>query len=159
MGNLSRQTEDRACMPLYHSTICAAVLLLPLFCGEQIVAQDVPPPNDQHFVAGQIDVVGESKQNRCFEQPHSALDAIHRLPSNDRYWLQEDAVYIITPEEHCAFLRLNTDEEGEQFIEQFWYRRSIDPISLDYDFKTEFYRRVVFANEKYGSKLLARVSG
>jgi GWxTD domain-containing protein len=69
--------------------------------------------------------------------------------------LQEDAVYIITPEEHCAFLLLNTHEEREQFIEQFWYRRSVDPISLDYDFKTEFYRRIVFANEKYGSKLLA----
>jgi GWxTD domain len=26
---------------------------------------------------------------------------------------------------------------------------------LDYDFKTEFYRRIVFANEKYGSKMLA----
>jgi GWxTD domain-containing protein len=142
-------------MPFYDSTICAAVLLLPLFCGEQILAQDVPPPNDQHFVAEQIDVVGESKQNRCFGQPHSALDAIHRLPSNDRYWLQDDAVYIITPEEHCAFLLLNTHEEREQFIEQFWYRRSVDPISLDYDFKTEFYRRIVFANEKYGSKLLA----
>jgi len=28
-------------------------------------------------------------------------------------------------------------------------------VSLDYDYKTEFYRRVVFANEEYGSKLLA----
>jgi len=31
----------------------------------------------------------------------------------------------------------------------------VDPVSLDYDFKTEFYRRIVFANEKYGSKFLA----
>ena len=42
-----------------------------------------------------------------------------------------------------------------QSLEQFWYRRAVDPVSLDYDFKTEFYRRIVFANEEYGSKLLA----
>jgi len=114
----------------------AALLLFPLFCAEPFLAQEKPP-------------------HACFEQPNGAKEAIRRLPESTRYWLAEDAIYIITPEERCAFLRLNTDEEREQFIEQFWYRRSVDPISLDYDYKTEFYRRVVFANEKYGSKLLA----
>jgi GWxTD domain-containing protein len=140
-------------MPIYHSTICAAVLLFPLFCAEQILAQDVPPPNNQHLNPVQIGVAGESQYHRCFEQPHGAMDAIHRLPASARYWLEEDAVYIITPEEHCAFLHLETDEERDQFIEQFWYRRASDPVSPDHDFKTEHYRRIAFANEKYGGQL------
>jgi GWxTD domain-containing protein len=92
----------------------------------------------------------------CFEQPRGARDAIRRLPETARYWLAEDAVYIITPEERCAFLYLNTDEERERFTEQFWYRRMADAASRDYDFKTEHYRRIVFANEKYGEQIPGR---
>ena len=40
-----------------------------------------------------------------------------------RKWLNEDVAYIITDEERAAFKRLQTDEEREQFIEQFWLRR------------------------------------
>jgi GWxTD domain-containing protein len=123
-------------MSIFHFTIRAALLLFPLFCPEPFLAQEKSP-------------------HTCFEQPNGAKEAIRRLRESARYWLAEDAIYIITPEERCAFLHLNTDEEREQFVEQFWFRRSVDPISLDYDYKTEFYRRVVFANEKYGSKLLA----
>lgn len=81
-----------------------------------------------------------------------ARDAIRRLPETARDWLVEDVVYIITPEERCAYLHLTTDQEREQFIGQFWYR-TVDPISLDHDFKTEHYRRMVFANEKYGGQI------
>jgi len=34
-------------------------------------------------------------------------------------WLNEDVVYIITDEEKQAFKRLKTDEERQQFVEQF----------------------------------------
>jgi GWxTD domain-containing protein len=121
-------------MSLSCSTIRAALLLFPLFCAQPILAQEKP-------------------LHPCFEQPNGAKDAIRRLPEIARYWLAEDVLYIITAEERCAFLHLNTDEEREQFIEQFWYRRTVEPISLDYDFKTEHYRRIVFANEKYGGQL------
>jgi GWxTD domain-containing protein len=122
-------------MPLSRSTICAALLLLPSFCVKPILAQEKPP------------------HHPCFEQPNGGRDAIRRIPESARYWLVEDAVYIITPEERCAFLHLNTDEEREQFIEQFWYRRTVDPISLDHNFKTEHYCRIVLANEMYGGQL------
>jgi hypothetical protein len=120
-------------MPFHHSTIRTAVLLFPLFCGEPMLAQDEPPPNGAHSNPVQMGVTGESKHHRCFEQPHGAKDAIHRLPASAGNWLAEDAIYIITPEERCAFLRVETDEERNQFIEQFWYRRASDLISLDYD--------------------------
>ena len=121
-------------MSFFHITKRAAVLLFPLVCAEPFLAQEKP-------------------HHACFEQPNGAKEAIRRLPESARYWLAEDAIYIITPEERCAFMHLNTDEERQQFIEQFWYRRTVDPISLDYDFKTEHYLRIVFANEKYRGQL------
>ena len=44
-----------------------------------------------------------------------------------RKWLNEDVSYIITDEERTAFKRLTTDEEKQNFIEQFWLRRDPTP--------------------------------
>jgi GWxTD domain-containing protein len=65
--------------------------------------------------------------------------------------LNEDVVYIISPEERTAFLQLETNEEREQFIEQFWLRRSSNPDMPDNDFKEEHYRRIAYANEHFAS--------
>src|SRR5438105_4625072 len=51
----------------------------------------------------------------------------HELEDVFKKWLKEDVSYIITPEERDTFLKLQTDEEREQFIEQFWLRRDPDP--------------------------------
>src|ERR1041385_9526405 len=40
-----------------------------------------------------------------------------------RKWLNEDVAYIISDEERTAFKRLQTDDERESFIENFWMRR------------------------------------
>lgn len=66
-------------------------------------------------------------------------------------WLNEDVVYIITDEERAVFLGLTTDEEREQFIEQFWLRRDPDPTTAINEFKEEHYRRIAYANEKFTS--------
>jgi GWxTD domain-containing protein len=68
-----------------------------------------------------------------------------------RKWLSEDVTYIITDEERAAFKRLQTDEEREQFIEQFWLRRDPTPDSAENEFKEEHYRRIAYANERYAS--------
>jgi GWxTD domain-containing protein len=68
-----------------------------------------------------------------------------------KQWLSEDVIYIISPEERSAFLQLETNEEREQFIEQFWLRRSSNPDLPDNDFKEEHYRRIAYANEHYAS--------
>jgi GWxTD domain-containing protein len=68
-----------------------------------------------------------------------------------RKWLSEDVLYIITDEERTAFKRLATDEEREQFIEQFWLRRDPSPDSQENEFKEEHYRRIAYANERYAS--------
>jgi len=68
-----------------------------------------------------------------------------------RKWLNEDVTYIITDEERQAFRRLATDEEREQFIEQFWLRRDPTPDSAENEFKEEHYRRIAYANERFAS--------
>lgn len=76
---------------------------------------------------------------------------LKELDTPYRQWLNEDVVYIITPEERQTFLQLATNEEREQFIEQFWLRRSSNPDLPDNDFKEEHYRRIAYANEHYAS--------
>lgn len=68
-----------------------------------------------------------------------------------RKWLNEDVTYIITDEERQAFKRLNTDEEREQFIEQFWLRRDPTPDSSENEYKEEHYRRIAYTNERFAS--------
>ncbi|GAB4239492.1 MAG: hypothetical protein Kow00109_14300 [Acidobacteriota bacterium] len=66
-----------------------------------------------------------------------------------RRWLEEDVVYIITPEERDVFLKLQTDEERDRFIEEFWRRRDPDPKTAVNEFKEEHYRRIQYANEHF----------
>src|SRR5438045_8280965 len=68
-----------------------------------------------------------------------------------RKWMNEDVAYIISDEERAAFKRLQTDEEREQFIEQFWLRRDPTPDSIENEFKEEHYRRIAYANERFAS--------
>jgi len=68
-----------------------------------------------------------------------------------RKWLNEDVTYIITDEERSAFMRLQTDEEREQFIENFWLRRDPTPDTVENEFREEHYRRIAYANEHFAS--------
>src|SRR5216110_1718919 len=76
---------------------------------------------------------------------------LKELDNAYKQWLTEDVTYIITPDERNAFLQLATNEEREQFIEQFWLRRSSNPDLPDNDFKEEHYRRIAYANEHFAS--------
>jgi GWxTD domain-containing protein len=60
-------------------------------------------------------------------------------------------VYIITDEEKSAFKRLQTDEERQQFVEQFWLRRDPTPDSIENEYKEEHYRRIAYASYVYAS--------
>src|SRR5580698_3429889 len=68
-----------------------------------------------------------------------------------RKWLNEDVAYIITDEERKAFKGLNTDEERESFVEQFWLRRDPTPDTVENEYKEEHYRRIAYTNEHYAS--------
>src|ERR1700720_1886544 len=85
------------------------------------------------------------------EQKKKMGRALKELDAQYKQWLSEDVIYIISPEERTAFLQLSTSEEREQFIEQFWLRRSSNPDLPENDFKEEHYRRIAYANEHYAS--------
>jgi GWxTD domain-containing protein len=64
---------------------------------------------------------------------------------------EREVEYIITDEERAAFRGMRTDEEREQFIEQFWRRRDPSPDTEENEFKEEHYRRIAYANEHFAS--------
>src|SRR5438876_4392357 len=66
-------------------------------------------------------------------------------------WLDKDVTYIITDEERKAFKKLQTDDERERFIEEFWRRRDPDPDTDENEFKEEYYERIAYANEHFSS--------
>ena len=85
-------------------------------------------------------------------QAAEARPAAAQSESGWQKWLNEDAVYIISDEERAAFERLTTDEERRHFVEQFWERRNPNPGSAENKFKQEHYRRIAFANRRFGTK-------
>ncbi len=65
-------------------------------------------------------------------------------------WVDEEVVYLITPEERAAFGRFTSDQEREAFIEQFWKRRDPTPDTPKNELQEEHYRRIAHANENFG---------
>ena len=66
-------------------------------------------------------------------------------------WLDKDVAYIITDEERKAFKKLETDDERERFIEEFWRRRDPDPDTDENEYREEYYERIAYANEHFAS--------
>jgi GWxTD domain-containing protein len=92
-----------------------------------------------------------ARQSLDKAQKKKIRKTLKELDTPYKQWLNEDVVYIISPEERNAFGQLATNEEREQFIEQFWLRRSTNPDLPDNEFKEEHYRRIAYANEHYAS--------
>ena len=70
-----------------------------------------------------------------------------------RKWLNEDVAYIVTDEERAAFKALQTDDQREEFIQQFWLKRDPTPGTPENEFKEEHYRRIAYANEHFASSI------
>jgi GWxTD domain-containing protein len=66
-------------------------------------------------------------------------------------WLNTDVAYIITKDEKRAFLALVTDEERENFIENFWRRRDPNPDTEENEYREQYYERIAYANEHFSS--------
>lgn len=105
------------------------------------LAQDAQDAGDTSTAPKKLDKATKRKMKQTLKELDNAY----------KQWLTEDVIYIITPEERNAFLQLQTNEEREQFIEQFWLRRSSNPDLPDNDFKEEHYRRIAYANEHFAS--------
>jgi GWxTD domain-containing protein len=73
-----------------------------------------------------------------------------RLSEAHEKWLEEEVVYIITPAEKDVFLKLETDRERDNFIQEFWRQRDPTPGTPRNEFREEHYLRIEFANRTFG---------
>jgi len=123
-------------------TLFTSLSLLTLAMPVVRAQQEQPAPQQQDPTTRQTLDRAQKKKIR---------KTLKELDTPYKQWLNEDVVYIISPEERNAFGQLATNEEREQFIEQFWLRRSTNPDLPDNEFKEEHYRRIAYANEHYAS--------
>ena len=123
-------------------TLFTSLSLVTLAMPVVRAQQEQPAPQQQDPTA---------HQNLDKAQKKKIRKTLKELDTPYKQWLNEDVVYIISPEERNAFGQLATNEEREQFIEQFWLRRSTNPDLPDNEFKEEHYRRIAYANEHYAS--------
>ncbi len=72
------------------------------------------------------------------------------LPERYKKWIEEDARYIISHEDHDVFLHLKTDHERDVFIENFWKKLDSIPITPQNEFKEEHDARVAYVRDHYG---------
>jgi GWxTD domain-containing protein len=123
----------------------AALAILGIFVvgGVPIIAQKKAP------ASGSGDTVAKPMTEKERKKKEAQLKK--ELETPWKKWLDNDVTYIITDEERKAFKRLNTDEEREQFVEQFWLRRDPTPDTIENEYKEEHYRRIAYANERYAS--------
>src|SRR5258707_10160690 len=109
----------------------ALILMLPVGTVSSVLAQD---KNQQ-----------KPAKDRNEKKKKDELKSVYKK------WMDEDVPYIITDEERKAFKQLKTDEERDQFIEQFWLRRDPDPDTPENEYKDEYFQRIEYANEKFTS--------
>src|SRR3954452_14043687 len=121
-----------------------SVLSLSSLLGTSAVAQD-----KKKAESSQRETVARPMTEKERKKKEERLRK--ELETPYRKWLNEDVAYIITDEERTAFKRLQTDEEREQFIEQFWLRRDPTPDSIENEFKEEHYRRISYTNENFAT--------
>ncbi|HUX05974.1 MAG TPA: GWxTD domain-containing protein [Acidobacteriota bacterium] len=74
------------------------------------------------------------------------------LPARYDTWLKIEVVHIITREEKEAFLKLESDELRDRFVEIFWEKRDPTPGTARNEFKREHYERIEFANKNFGPR-------
>lgn len=137
---------DRSVRTFLITVAAGALVLSPVAnvrASQEQNSQDQPAQQDQQ--------VQKSSKKSGKDKAKSDNQLKKELESPYRKWLDEDVIYIISPEERHSFLHLATNEEREQFIEAFWQRRNPDPDSPENTFKEEHYRRIAYANEHYAS--------
>lgn len=103
-----------------------------------------------------LSMIASAPALSAIEQQKERQERDKRLRQEDssdyfKKWLHQDVRYIISDEEKAIFQELSTEEEKEQFIEQFWRRRDPNPRSSGNEFKMEHYRRIAYANERFAS--------
>lgn len=69
-----------------------------------------------------------------------------------RRWLEEEVAYILHSSERQVFLKLETDQDRDLFIDSFWKQRDPTPETKENEFKIEHYRRLKFVDSRFSTK-------
>src|SRR5580704_3204427 len=131
----------RCLMRRVYSTILPALFCFGFLSPSTAAAQDQQPAQTQNAPPKPLTKKDRNQQARKLAKESATQNS----------WLTEEVIYIITKEEKDAFLRLTTNEERDQFIEEFWRRRNPDPDSPDNATREEHYRRIAYANDRFSS--------
>jgi GWxTD domain-containing protein len=82
--------------------------------------------------------------------PAVAQSQAPQLAKKYETWINEEVAYIISPKEKEVFYKLESDRDRDLFIEEFWKQRDPTPGTPRNEFKDEHYRRIDFANRRFG---------
>lgn len=132
--------------------IAAVFILMPA-----VRAQNPPVTSGQASKDQSTDKTAQNDKNKKAAAQSGRLTKgqqkklYNELGSPYKVWLDSDVPYIITDAERETFLKLSTNEERENFIENFWLRRDPTPDTPENEFKEEHFRRIAYANEHYAS--------
>ena len=77
-------------------------------------------------------------------------ERVEKLPKKYQVWLEEEVTYIIGDVERETFLKLETEQERELFIETFWRKRDPNPSTPENERREEHYKRLTYVNEFLG---------
>ena len=121
-------------------TISALILVIGI-----TLSYASPPQN------GPDNTQANSKSKLSKEELRRQKALFHEFVDPYWGWLYEEVPYIITDQERVYFKKLSTNDERESFIEQFWEHRNPHPGSSENAYKEEYYRRIAYANEHFGS--------
>jgi hypothetical protein len=108
------------------------VLAAAALLASPLLAQDTAPEKDEGISLKDLkktrkEAPAESKELNTEQRKERLKSFKKEVSKTYQNWLDQDVRYIITPEEEQAFKLLGTDEERDQFIEQFWLRRDPTP--------------------------------
>jgi GWxTD domain-containing protein len=94
---------------------------------------------------------GKGKEKPSVDPTTNPRNVKPELKEAYKRWLNTVVAYIITKDEKRAFQALTTDEERENFIENFWRRRDPNPDTEENEYREEYYERIAYANEHFSS--------
>lgn len=166
-GNLVKRIRRLLAQPEGPRTALAPMLsagLLVVTCGVALAAWQSPRQSAPAMPAPSAPMIESpplaQAPTATATAPFLALAQDNRnspaVPATSSYqkWLNEEVPYIITDQERAAFKSLQTDPERAKFIEQFWQRRDPTPGTAQNEFREEHYRRIAYANDRFGTKAI-----
>ena len=101
-----------------------------------------------------VSIPAQQIQRNPEEQPRKVKQEPKKAFVN---WIN-DVDLILTKSERDAWKKLETDDEREKFIEDFWRSRDPDPDTEENEFKQQYFERLAYANEHFSSGKAGRVT-